>query len=777
MNIFFLIFVVVALVVETITIIYFLHGLRHYKYVGNTYIYVAIMFGLCLLASLAVNFKDGIGNFIVPASSAIFEAFKMLLLAFEKESINAIFTSDNTWEGLRIAFAIVYVLTSLISFAFLSMTVVLTFAKIFANSIARSKNARAENSDIHYIFTDAQVSVSVHLAEELIKEIDKEEEKKLMEQGIAPKKNAVTVFVTRSSLKTQEGTEFRDALVAKGIQVKAENFTTNLAEKIIKDYFPKYFKEKKPFNKNVYIYCMFSDDATSTLVANNFEAAIQKNETFIELKNKKALSKEELDKLNKFRIFVTYQDNDIDLIYNYSGKTMHIISTLSQYDMVSSEFLLENPITNFVDIKSLSCETNNRGMHVTFIGLGMINRPILEKMTHAYQLIGDNVNKVHYHILDRDADEKAKNCQNAFTDKDGALFLYSVDSACSGEDLFEYETIDRYIKSLADQEKAEKEDKSLKDEEKQHRFTKDGFELFIISLKNTNFDMKVAKDLRRALFKYFGEDRLAKTIIFLRIGEEEVAKRVLESDSTFIKQADANLLNGTLKVAAPCVAYGENALMPKFIADHYNKIIDVGIVSSYAYQIQDKEGFDLKDDDHDFLNIRQEWLQKDKADFIKNIAVAYGIETKITLLECPDLKTVIAKFGTVDATRYEKYDTNDVIIKLANLEHNRWLAATYFNEKSIPLDDDDNFAKFLALNTGYNDNSGKDLKSKSDNKTRHACMVSNQRLRKLYDVCKANGYSKGGIKLVFLNDIKPIQKYFELIYNRQEEENKLANNK
>lgn len=760
-NILFLAFVIIAIGTITGILIHFIRELKRYKYVTNTYVLVLIMLGVCLIGSLVLNFNVDFTNVASPILNSFFDVAKMAVFAVDKDTINSAFANPDVWFWLQIVYAVVYLLTSLVTFAFLSTTIILQFGSIFFNAINTMKNNRTEDSDIHLIFTESQVSVSVHLAEELLKANEEEDGKKIT------KKNAVTVFVTRSSLKTQEGTEFRDALIGKGIQVKAQNFTKNLAEKIIKDYFPKYFREKKPFTKNVYIYCMFSDDSMSTLVANNFEEAITNNDTFTLLKNKQ-LTKYELDQLDKFRIYVTYQDNDIDLIYNYSGKTMHIISTLSQYDMVSSEFLLENPISNFVDINSLSIDSDNRAMHVTFVGLGMINRPIFEKMTYAYQLMGDNVNKINYHILDREADEKVKNISNMFTDKNNDLLLYTVDGGCTGEDLFEYETIDRYIKSLKEREDLEKENPEIAEKDKAHRFEDNGFELFIVSLKNGNFDTKVAKDLRKALFKYFGEERLSKTIIFLRIGEETVAKRIIEDDSTFIEQKAAKLVGCSLNVVAPFVVYGENALMPNFIANHYNDINDVGVVSSYAYEIQGLEKSDLNDEDEDYLKVRQNWLTKNKRKFIKNISVAYSLETKKVLLKMNSLKDVEERFGVLDAERYEKYDISDPVIKLANLEHNRWMAATYLNEKSIPFADDDNFLSFLNLNKGFEDGENKDLNTKMDDETRHVCMISNQRLRKLYDKCLEKGYKKAGLKLVFLNDILLAKKYFELVYNRVE---------
>ena len=743
MNVLMLIFVILAFIFELGAIGVFIYNLARYKYIGNTYVYIAISFFFCLFASIVINFNNPYTNALVPISAAVFDSLKMAVVAFERENVSFLFSGTY----IELLFGIAYIFTSIVTFAFLSLSVILSFTKIIGNGWITTVKRSKKDANIHYIFTDSRVTVSVRLAEELNKKVAKNEQPQ-----------AVTVFVSRSSLKTQEGTEFKDALVAKGIQVKAENFSENLANKIFKTYFPKYFKKSHPFNKNVYIYCMFSDDETPNLVASNFEAAITKNKLFQDIKKKPTLTKQELDQLDKFKIFVTYQDNDIDKIHNYSQNTLQIINTLSQYDMVSSEFMLENPIINFIDIKKLKSdpELDNPYMHVTFFGLGMINRPIFEKMTHAYQLWGDNINKVNYHILDRDGEAIVRNCSNPHTDRNGDLFLYSLDADCPGEDLFEYEVIDRYVQRIAQDE---------------NRFNTEGFELFVISLKNTNSDLKVAKNLRRALLKYVDKEKLLKVVIFLRIGEEKVAERLLETDPAFLKQSEVNLVKGINKYA-PLVVYGENALMPRFINKHYWQLIKTGIVSSYAYHIKDNEKFDLNEEDEGYLKVRREWLDKDKFGFNKNVVVSYGLDTKIAVLNCKNIDDVKKIFSKANEETFLEYDIeNQEIIKLASIEHNRWLAATYLMERPRPLDKKDDFTNFLKINDAYiKDKEHNEFTTKLDENTKHSCMVDNAGLRALYACCKEHGLKEEGFKLVFLNDIKPMQKYFEIIYSKKEKQ-------
>ena len=96
-------------------------------------------------------------------------------------------------------------------------------------------------------------------------------------------------------------------------------------------------------------------------LASNFRNGIIKNEVFqkhfgkyLELKSKYENERtypsydvmtKDLDAIKKYRVFITYQDYDIDLINDFSSQTLHIVNALSLYDMVSSEFILNNPLS------------------------------------------------------------------------------------------------------------------------------------------------------------------------------------------------------------------------------------------------------------------------------------------------------------------------------------------------------------------------------------------------------------------------------------------------
>ena len=711
---------------------FFIHNIRRYKYIGNSYIYVVIMFTFCLCFSLYINLHLPHNSYIAPIAASLFESFKMAVMNFEKSKIDAYFSSDI----LSKVFGCAYILTSLVTFAFVSISIVLAFIKTFGIGIGqwfRRHNKKQET--IHFIFTDPKVSISVKLAEEL--------NNSKTNNGC---KNAVSIFLTSSSLKTQEGSEFKNMLISKGIHVRNEDFSEKLCKKIFGKYFDRQFKKCERRKKQVKIFCMFSSDEASTQMANYFYEAISTNENFIKIKNQidneskieneqnKHLRDTNYDLVNisplsSFQVFITYQDADIDIIHNYSKDTLHIINTLSQYDMISCEFLLDNPITNFIDLKEIN-SSDNQTMHVTFLGLGVINRPIFDKMTYSYQLWDDNINKIHYHILDKKADELVNSCSNEFTQPPQGYrpFLYSVDGACDGENLYDYQVLDNYIKGL------------LKDE-KQTRFNPSGFELFIVSLQNTNADLMVAYNLRRAIQKYISVDRLKKTYIFVRIGEPYIADK-LQQAKIINRTID---LNADGKQLPQIICYGNNALMPQFIENHYNKIINYGILADYAYELTQLEQDQLAKKEELYKKVKVRWLTKTKREVLENTPIAFSLKTKEALFKGIEKSDLFKQFEDAD---YQNIDLEkNLILKLATLEHNRWLATKWINDKCTALDMNEYIEK---------------KKTKNVSKTCHVCMVSNAGLRKIYDECTKNGKEDiDALNLVFKNDITLMQRFYE----------------
>lgn len=719
---------IVSLGILIFLLIKFFYNLVKYKFVGNRYFYVIISFLICLGLSLFVNFSNKNANVLIPIGSSVLDAVKMVVLSFNAEKLTVFYKAT----FFDIFFIVQYVFASVVTFVFLSLSVVLSFFKSFASSATSWKRKHGKNAKIYYIFTDSKVTVSLKLAKELL-------EKKEGEKG-----NAVTLYVSTASLKTQEGTEFRDMLLGNKIHVRAEAFSEKLAAKFVEKYF------KKDSDKEVVIYCMFSNNDAATALANNFQAALRKNELFNELNDKLQpqfnafkehynyddVSFKGIDKsvLDKFKIFVTYHDTDIDLIYKYSKNTLHIINTLSQYDMISSRFLFDYPIIKFVDFGKIQNEKNVDSMHVTFFGLGSVNRPIFEKMTYAYQLWGDNVHKVHYHIVDRNASSKVEAITNEYTSKSKEKFhpfIYDVDGALDGQDLTEYEVIDKYVKEI---------------KEGDNRFKSEGFEMFVVSFGNTNADLMAAINLRNALVKYVDGEKLKKTYIFVRRSDGEAISECDLPDSAprIIFDKGFNFDN---KKPVPIVIYGDNALMPTYIKEHYNRIIKCGIESEYAYAVCHY----LEDKDADLEELKEKveylWLDKDKLDVLKNTRVVYTLDSKEALLK---LASEAQIKEMEKAETYEKYDVKNPIIKIANLEHNRWLATNYLLLKSKPLD-------FKTYLDGNHD------KTKRNEEHAHVCMVTNEGLRKLYDEVK-----KTNPKLAYSKFYQIDIKTAEMMLNNEE---------
>ena len=335
-------------------------------------------------------------------------------------------------------------------------------------------------------------------------------------------------------------------------------------------------------------------------------------------------------------------------------------------------------------------------------------------MTYAYQLWGDNVNKVHYHIIDRDASNKVEALENEYTSKSKDPlhpFIYSVDGDLDGKDLTEYEVVDKYVKSIKDGK---------------NRFKEDGFEMFVVSFGNTNADLMAAINLRNALIKYLDKEQLKKTYIFVRRSDGEAISECDLPDSSprVIYDKDFDF-NNSLPV--PIVIYGDNALMPVYIKNHYNKIIKCGIESEYAYAV-----CHLKDEQTDLNELKEKieycWLDKDKLEVLKNTRVVYTLDSKRELLK---LATPEQIEEMENPKTYEKYDKKNPIIKIANLEHNRWLATNYLLLKAKPLD----FDTYLK---------GDENKTKRNEEHVHVCMTTNEGLQELYAKVKDKklAYSK-----------------------------------
>lgn len=855
--------ILILLILTSIAVLFlivrFITNLAKYDYLGNVYLYIVAAYVICFVFSCFVNFGDvqvpyqqvilnnGTTGKIVPGQeskdaliklgSSLFDALKMMAAKFDQDVAKAYVAK----EGYYAAFGYYYAGVSIFALITTSIVTMLFAFKSFGAKFKNFFRKLCPKKEIYYIFSDPEVqSAAINLAEELRN--DKEEKK------------IVVMFIPSASLKTQQGTEYRDALKNKGFDVRSENFSEKLCKKIVEEHFERRFRKLFLFpwkyygkNRKVTVFGLFSKDEYSTELAINFTKALankdEPNKQFLkvqekvvyyknnpnakspeevkaELKEKKKkenlsaekkvelkakqkvkktkLTKEErkqrrqerrkakqipslkliktyLRKLDNFKVFVTYQDADMDLINNFSGRTLHIVNTLSQYDMISSEFILNNPIQNFINIKTLDGSKLD-SLNISFLGFGKVNRPIFEKMTFAYQLWGDKKYLINYHILDAKANECVKAYSNEFTkeqkDKEKDYLekpvLYHIDAVCDGEDLSSYETIDKHVLEIS---------------KGKYRFEDPGFEVFVISLCNTHTDIKVALQLRQALIKHIKPTKLNKTIIFVRVGSESIGNAFKEQNSGFVvdqKTLSETRLEGLTQIV-PIVLFGQNTTMSSFVKQHYETLNKLSFYSLKAYKS------DIKDEDRKTRASQADWITDKKTIALGNIGPVYALKTKLEIFGVPhnknfevadDLKndtkhllteieslqkTCEANFGQVYSSEYK-------LMKLAELEHNRWLAATYLYYKPTRM----SVSKYFAMNEDQFN--GKRFKSRDAGTTIHICMTTNQGLKDLYKMLEEKSkntnivkkenktkFDEESIKLVFRNDIEQLKealKYF-----------------
>ena len=777
-----------------------------FKFYGSTTLPLVFVFVLCYLFALVPNLYpikaivDGkpefeSSNIIVSIAVSIFDAIKMFAVSFEREAVLNYFNAGNYYR----LFSIGYVTTSVCALLFASISIIVFTIKTFGAKLKTCWYLLFSKRDVHYIFSDPKVPIASTLGQDLIK-----------------KNKIVIMVISRSSQKTQEGTEYKDSLLMEGFDVRTENFSTGICRVI----FRRFGRRKR----RTFVYGVFSNDDLSISLANNFQDTILKSEkrkftrlyglkkeeeninasikqlteNVDELENRinnlqendtntkklkaelekikeklntkkqslLSFSKKKLSWYRNFKVFVTYHEADIDLNNNYSKTTNHIINTLSEYDIISTEFILNNPIDLFVDTDHLE-DVAEGSMNVSFLGFGKINRPIFEKMTSAYQLWGDNVHKITYSILDKDSEQFSEFCNNDYTspnNKDDEIpFLYKVQPECNQEDLTEFNTIERYVERIA---------------KNKCRFTKTGFEHFIISVCDTNRDIKIATYLRKAIFKYV-KDNLDRCRIYVRISNETLAKNFIDNNKKepFFKLTDYNekyLYNKeNERPEVPVIVFGESALMSDYIANRYDKFIKLAIGAEKSY---------LKstgNEEEDYINAELNIIKSNKISFLQNICAGYNMRLKAKLLGCDmDYNFAITDHShkvfeldhEFNACELPEIDTKNNIIKLAQLEHNRWVAASYSIHKFSKWDKNEfiRVNQNLAKNQAEGKNPERDI-AKDGFQTRtgdvmHVCMVTNDALYKLksdIDKSKFEGVSEQDIKetsykLVFSNDIVQI---------------------
>lgn len=688
---------------------YLLYALK-YKYRGNALIYTVFCFIVCYCYSLYANFFPAIppenpANPIVLIVTSVFDTLKMMVVAFDKNLIGAYFQLN---DPMKLAFGIGYVVSSIASLAISSMAVIMMTVRNFKKNGKTFFKKLNPNTEFYYIFSDPGMPMAAKLATELQKK--------------DANKRVVTMFVTSSSQKTQEGTEYKDMLMMKGLNVQTENFSAGLASFLLRHFDKKFWPIPYCFKKRkVFVYGLFSNDDVSVEFGGHFLAALNSNKRFQKLyeklKSGEPLTDQEMSVFETFKVFLTYQNSDIDKANGFTKKTGHIINTLSLYDMISSEFLLNNQLSNFVDLNSIKDDEDNKSLNVTFLGFGKANRSIFEKMKAAYQLWTDNTNKVNYHVLDQFAESLVDLYKNRFTEEGGEAdkpVFYNIASELDGRDLTSEEELNRYFENI-------------KNDSKSNRFSEKGFEVFLVSFADTNTDVKMAITLRNTLIKYFDEEKLKKTVIFVRIADDRISRNFEDKEFNEFVLSQEEINSGILfkdHISVPVVVYGQNSLMSSYISKHHFMINKLGLAAMISYYGGDKS------------SATADFYLANKDTITANIDTVYSLKTKLNLFgytltsdylieRLDGQKTTPEEFYNdiskqISGVTYPDLPQGSPVTRLAELEHNRWLVTSYKVFKYLPL----SYEEFIAGSK----EKGK-ATTKNANGDKNVCMVTNAGLR------------------------------------------------
>lgn len=785
----------VAFIAILAEIIVFIYRFGKYGYIGNVLTYILPALGLCLFMSLVLCFSpvhletskeithtfivDGVTKEItftqtftesnIPFDNgwekflgAVYNSFRMLAVGYDKSMVAPYY--DEIWS-FNWWFGVMYAATSVFAFASTSISVILFFAKSGFAKVRNFWKSLFKDSEVYYIFSDSKVANAT---------------KKLGEVLMA-KNHIVVMYITKASLKTQEGTEYRDMLINAGFDVKSEGFSEKLCGYLFKKFFnrnyhKRWFLWKHYRHRKVTVYGLFPDDESSVELATNFRNGILKNQCFqehfgpyLKLKNvgfegdrvytkSQKEMRDDYEVIKNFRVFITYQDYDIDLVNGFSGQTLHIVNTLSQYDMVSSEFILNNPLSSLIDVNA---EKDFSSLNVSFFGFGNINKPIYEKMTYSYQMSGDNKNKINYHIYDYNADEIVEKLMNEYVipnkkqkakannDYLEKPLLYGLDVGLSGRDLTSYEVLKNHFQEIKKQGK---------------RFKEDGLEVFVVSAARTSQDIKIAFNLRDVLLRTFEESELKKTRIYVRIGDELIANNLVNANKDIVfKQKD---LAHSKKEDVPIIIFGEDTNMAHFIKQDYDRLLANGKAAYASYYkgiLGDKWNPERE---------QMSWLLTDKLEVMTNTATAYSLKTKLALFgyhmnkaglfvdkdNTPIKSDEIKKIINITNEQYLAAEFDTAPMRLATLEHNRWTTTVYniYRYDQLPLSA---FKKRNETSTN--------IKTKSISDKSHICMTTNAGLKELYKkIVKDNpSREKDAFKLVYSNDVVTLNEILDRVEN------------
>ena len=724
----------------------------HYGYSGKKTFYLVITYLLCYCISLFCNLTTTGADAKHPVVSigiSFWHAIKMISLSFDTNIVKPYFGSN----AFGTTFGISYVVASATGAAILSISVISLFIKTSKINLLNILKLWFTSGDIYLIFSDAKDNVARKLGKELVNG------SKNNKVDTRIRNRIIIMVLSSASLKTQLGTEYKDQLIADGFEVWSEEYTKKFANYLFR-------KRSIIWRKHqVTVLGLFSNDDMASDFALNFKDAIQENETIQKIKNNhpqnvnqdlyKPFDKKELRYLNHFRVFVSYHEHDYDYTYNISGSTLHIINTISQYDMISTSFLLDNPLSSFVDINSLKKDNDvaNNRFHVTFLGFGKVNKPIYKKMITGYQLWGDNINKICYHIIDKDPSRlninESLNFQQNIGSDNVIPYLYRVDYQCL--DLSIENQLEEYIDVI-------KNDSS--------RFNTNGFELFIISLDKTYFDVTLCRKLHFLLKRKINTEKLNKTIIFIRFCNTQNVDSFIEANKDItINQSSVSkgYLLSDNHILCPIVPFGQNILLSDYLNYKFNKINQIGMAWDASYN-----NIDLQTEDAIYRF-------KNKRDVLKNTAAIFSLQNELKIFGFDlDSNFNITKEGKAvsDQLYYSdlisklddaKYNNcSDDVVKLAELEHNRWLVSIR-QDRPYTMMKIEEYVKFDKNgNIDWNN-----MHTSSNDNVTHVCMTTNEGLKELYDYIEkvSNNSSDMGLieKIVFDNDISQLRNVFKVV--------------
>ena len=275
-------------------IIFFLYRFFRHGYVGNVYVYIVFTYLFCLALSIFVNLNQmpvdisktivengatreiiikgtnvSFDNPFQAIATSFFDSLKMMVVAFDKAPLDAYFAK----KGWYFAFGVIYIISSILALVSTSVSVIIFSIKSFWAKFVNFIIGISPKTEVYYIFSEAKVAPAA----------------KKLARVLRKQKHIVIMYVTKASLKTQEGTEYRDSLINERFDVRSEAFSEKLTSYMFRKYYYRTYGLRRLFvipwiyrNRKVTVYGIFDDDDSAIDLADNFRKGIVKNYLFYE---------------------------------------------------------------------------------------------------------------------------------------------------------------------------------------------------------------------------------------------------------------------------------------------------------------------------------------------------------------------------------------------------------------------------------------------------------------------------------------------------------------